>query len=165
MIEAFNFRGRRGRGEHVGLYFAYTIPGFIYAGLVDFLQPTANIIALIVLAPVFLVMTYLVLTNHVKRLHDLGKSGWWVLLFFVPFVNIICLFYLFFARGQATDNQYGPALPAIPDNLSDPSANDTDATSANQGLSLELKDLKFRTIALWTTAIIAFFVFWVSIVI
>ena len=50
----------------------------------------------------------LALNNHVKRLHDLGHSGWWVLLFIVPLINILLLLYLFFFRGQMGGNQYGP---------------------------------------------------------
>ena len=50
----------------------------------------------------------LAINNHVKRLHDLGHSGWWVLLFIVPFINLGLLFYLFFFRGQMGGNQYGP---------------------------------------------------------
>ncbi|MBO5699072.1 MAG: DUF805 domain-containing protein [Bacteroidaceae bacterium] len=44
----------------------------------------------------------------VRRLHDIGKSGWFVLLAFVPIVNLY-LIYLFICEGQPNANQYGPA--------------------------------------------------------
>lgn len=48
-----------------------------------------------------------------RRLHDLNKSGWWSLLFFVPFANIALVLYLLFARGDDYINDYGaPAMPA-----------------------------------------------------
>ena len=44
----------------------------------------------------------------VRRLHDLGKSGWFYLLGFVPIVNLY-LIYLYASAGEAGENQYGPA--------------------------------------------------------
>ena len=46
--------------------------------------------------------------NCVKRLHDLGKSGWWVWLLLVPIVNIVLFIYLAFFKGQECDNRFGP---------------------------------------------------------
>lgn len=43
----------------------------------------------------------------VRRLHDLDKSGWWVLLGLVPLVNLI-LIYWFCQNSQMADNEYGP---------------------------------------------------------
>lgn len=40
-----------------------------------------------------------------RRLHDLDKSDWWMLLFCVPLVNI--LFYILFFKGTEGPNQYG----------------------------------------------------------
>lgn len=37
----------------------------------------------------------------IRRLHDLGRSGWWSLLMFVPLVNFVSLIYLLFAKGGA----------------------------------------------------------------
>lgn len=43
----------------------------------------------------------------VRRLHDTGRSGWWVLLGFVPFANLILIFWLC-EDGQPGENVYGP---------------------------------------------------------
>jgi len=45
----------------------------------------------------------------VRRLHDLGKSGWYVLLLIIPLVNFFFQLYLLFAKGEAGDNTYGHA--------------------------------------------------------
>ena len=37
------------------------------------------------------------LANEVRRLHDIGKSAWWMLLYFVPVIGWILLF-IFFRR-------------------------------------------------------------------
>ncbi|MFE5492000.1 DUF805 domain-containing protein [Streptomyces virginiae] len=44
----------------------------------------------------------------VRRLHDLGKSGWWLLISLVPFVGGIWLIVLLATAGQPQPNQYGP---------------------------------------------------------
>ena len=43
----------------------------------------------------------------VRRLHDTGRSGWWVLIGLIPFIGWIVL--LIFALLESTgDNEYGP---------------------------------------------------------
>ena len=43
----------------------------------------------------------------IRRLHDLDKSGWWILVFFVAYVDIIFSLYLLFAPGTHGYNRYG----------------------------------------------------------
>lgn len=42
-----------------------------------------------------------------RRLHDLDKSGWWMLLLCVPLVNILFYIYILFFKGTEGPNQYG----------------------------------------------------------
>jgi uncharacterized membrane protein YhaH (DUF805 family) len=43
----------------------------------------------------------------IRRLHDINKSGWWMLLFFT-IVGLIPMFYwLYFKEGDQSDNNYG----------------------------------------------------------
>ncbi len=44
----------------------------------------------------------------VKRSHDRGRSGWFVLVLFIPLVQIWPFIELWFLRGTTGDNQYGP---------------------------------------------------------
>jgi len=44
----------------------------------------------------------------VRRLHDTGRSGWWVLITLIPFIGSIILLVFLATEGQRTDNQYGP---------------------------------------------------------
>jgi len=48
------------------------------------------------------------LAVSVRRLHDIGKSGWWILIALVPFVGGIVLLVFMCMEGQPGDNQYGP---------------------------------------------------------
>ena len=47
----------------------------------------------------------------VRRMHDLGKSGWWLLIAFVPFVGWLVLLYFLVQPSQPMTNQFGP-MPA-----------------------------------------------------
>ena len=43
----------------------------------------------------------------IRRLHDINKSGWWMLLFFT-IVGLIPMFYwLYFKKGDQSENNYG----------------------------------------------------------
>jgi len=44
----------------------------------------------------------------VRRLHDVGKSGWWIFINFIPLIGNIWLFVLTVTDGQPGVNQYGP---------------------------------------------------------
>ncbi len=44
----------------------------------------------------------------VRRLHDIGKSGWWYLIGFIPLVGALVLLYFFVLDSQPGTNQYGP---------------------------------------------------------
>lgn len=44
----------------------------------------------------------------VRRLHDLDKSGWWLLLVLIPIIGGLILIYFFVQEGTKGANQYGP---------------------------------------------------------
>ena len=44
----------------------------------------------------------------IRRMHDIGKSGWWLLLALIPFVGIIVLIVFYCLDSQPGENQYGP---------------------------------------------------------
>ena len=43
----------------------------------------------------------------VRRLHDINKSGWFILVGFIPFIGGIWLLVLLATEGDRGDNQYG----------------------------------------------------------
>ena len=44
----------------------------------------------------------------VRRLHDVGKSGWFYLIFLIPFfIGLVWLLVLFCLEGKKEDNKYG----------------------------------------------------------
>jgi len=44
----------------------------------------------------------------VRRLHDIGKSGWWILIGFIPLLGTIVLLVFFCLDSQPGSNAYGP---------------------------------------------------------
>ena len=44
---------------------------------------------------------------YVRRLHDVGKSGWWMFIGLIPIVGVIWLFVLTVTDSQPGDNEYG----------------------------------------------------------
>ncbi len=49
----------------------------------------------------------------VRRLHDVGKSGWWIFIKLVPIIGEILLFILLVTDSQPGENQYGPNPKAV----------------------------------------------------
>ena len=47
-----------------------------------------------------------------RRLNDLNRSGWFVLLFIIPLVNLLLIIYMIFFSGTEGDNNYGPQADA-----------------------------------------------------
>lgn len=43
----------------------------------------------------------------VRRLHDVGKSGWYLLISLIPIVGAIILIVWYCTDGNANDNKYG----------------------------------------------------------
>ncbi len=43
-----------------------------------------------------------------RRLHDIGKSGWWLLIVLIPIIGAIWLLVLMVTDSQPGDNEYGP---------------------------------------------------------
>lgn len=46
----------------------------------------------------------------VRRLHDVGRSGWWFLIVFVPFFGILLLLFWWVQPSDPRPNAYGPPL-------------------------------------------------------
>ena len=83
------FSGRATRSE----YWWFALLSFI-VGLIPFVQ----ILALLFILPSLAVA--------VRRMHDIGKSGWFVLLAFLPFINLIFLYFCIL-ESQPGANKWG----------------------------------------------------------
>ncbi|MBM6619150.1 DUF805 domain-containing protein [Bacillus suaedaesalsae] len=48
------------------------------------------------------------LAVSVRRLHDTGRSGWWLLISLIPIIGAIVLLVFTVSDSQEGENQYGP---------------------------------------------------------
>ena len=44
----------------------------------------------------------------IRRLHDIGKSGWWILIGFIPYIGPIVLLVFCCLDSESGTNKYGP---------------------------------------------------------
>ena len=49
------------------------------------------------------------LAVSIRRLHDIDRSGWWVLLVFVPFLGLVVLLVFMATPGSEMANRFGPS--------------------------------------------------------
>ena len=48
------------------------------------------------------------LAVSVRRLHDTGRSGWWLLIGLIPIVGAVVLLVFYVQDSDSGDNEYGP---------------------------------------------------------
>ena len=97
-----NFSDRASRSEY-WYFYLFTGLGALASGIID-----SWIIGLPIINTIFILATLLpLLSVGVRRLHDLDRSGWWVLLDLVPLVGWIILLIWFCTKGTDGPNRFG----------------------------------------------------------
>jgi uncharacterized membrane protein YhaH (DUF805 family) len=98
---AFDFNTRSSRAE------------FWWFMLFQILISVAIIIILPILSTLFsLIIMIPSISVAIRRLHDIKKSGWWLLTIFIPLIGIILLIIFFIKPSDPSSNQWG-AIPAV----------------------------------------------------
>jgi uncharacterized membrane protein YhaH (DUF805 family) len=100
------FSGRAARAEFWYWQLFLVVAGLI-AEIFDFGigwrgSPLGSIFWLVTLLPT--------LTVGTRRLHDVGRSGWWIFLFFIPLIGAIVLIVWYCGRGTVGPNRFGPDM-------------------------------------------------------
>jgi uncharacterized membrane protein YhaH (DUF805 family) len=99
-----NFTGRAGRAEFWWFFLANLIVSLVLNVLgqaADLFGVLGLLYGLAVLVPSIAV--------GVRRLHDIGKPGIWILIALIPIVGTIILIVWAAQPGQPGPNEYGPA--------------------------------------------------------
>jgi uncharacterized membrane protein YhaH (DUF805 family) len=97
-----NFSDRAIRSEY-WYWVLFIILGEIVTSIIDYaigINLTTGIFGLVTLLPSLAVA--------VRRLHDIDRSGWWILLALIPIVGAIVLIIWYCTRGTAGANRFGP---------------------------------------------------------
>ncbi len=98
---AFDFNTRSSRAE------------FWWFTLFQILISVAIIIILPVLSTLFsLIVLIPGIAVAIRRLHDIGKSGWWILVLFIPLIGVIVLIVFWIKASEQSSNKWG-AIPAV----------------------------------------------------
>jgi uncharacterized membrane protein YhaH (DUF805 family) len=92
-----NFSGRATRSEYWWFYLFWIIA----VGVTAFINE--NLAAIVILALLLPSLAVLI-----RRLHDIGKSGWWCLIGLIPVIGPLILLY-WAVQPSAGDNDYGAA--------------------------------------------------------
>ncbi len=99
----FSFEGRIPRSSY---WLRFQLP---YSVIVVVLIIVDAAIGIGILSVIFsLLALYPSIAVGVKRCHDRNRSGWFLLVAFIPLVNLWLLIELAFLRGTVGANQYGP---------------------------------------------------------
>ena len=95
------FSGRARRSE----YWYFTLFNILLSYVVGFISGRTNALWLSIVVSLALFLPGLAVC--IRRLHDIGKSGWWYLIGFVPVVGVILLIVWFCRDSEAGPNRYG----------------------------------------------------------
>lgn len=98
-----DFKGRASRSEYWYFFLFNFLVGFTASLIDSFVFGNSPILYLIVILGLFIPG----LAVGVRRLHDIGKSGWWILIALIPIVGIIVLIVFYSKRGEEGANEYG----------------------------------------------------------
>lgn len=88
-------------------YFA----GLLLAGLTMQLGRVVQLPFVLFTIPVTLLCLYVSFVLAIKRAHDRNRSGWFVLLYLVPLVQLWPTIELLFFRGTVGPNRFGAVPP------------------------------------------------------
>lgn len=108
-----NFEGRARRREYWGFIlfnFLIVIPISLALALGSTFVSSAPLALLLTTLQIILslIVTIPNIAVSVRRLHDLGKSGWWMFLSLIPGIGGLILLVWFMLEGNRHDNVYGP---------------------------------------------------------
>lgn len=100
----FTITGRMGRKEYWSRLIAFFVV-LVPCAIIQAIPVLGQIVGLVVGLTGYIAMT----TVFVRRLHDVGASGWLALLLFIPPVYLCTWLALAFIPGNSGSNKFGTA--------------------------------------------------------
>lgn len=119
-----DFSGRSSRSQFWYFVLASALVGMIL-GVVSFF---VNQLGMWLVGLYYVASFIPSLAIAVRRLHDINKSGWWILIGFVPFVGGLVLFVFYCMKSVDVGNRFGgetvplPPMPPVPPTPTAPAA-------------------------------------------
>jgi uncharacterized membrane protein YhaH (DUF805 family) len=109
VIKNFSFRGRARRKE----YWMFTLFVVVIAIVLEFADTALGTylgspdLGLLTLS-FFVLIAVQAIAVSVRRLHDTGRTAWWLLIQFVPYLGTIVWLVFAILPGQDGENRFGP---------------------------------------------------------
>ena len=100
ILQCVSLKGRARRRELFGVMAGGNLVGWALASLyavAGAFQPIVEVLSYVF----FVAIIVPTLAVYVRRVHDTGRSGWWL---FLPLMNVVFLI----QRGEVGANRYGP---------------------------------------------------------
>ncbi|MCM0620282.1 DUF805 domain-containing protein [Nocardioides bruguierae] len=107
-----DFTGRARRSEYWWFYLAVVLVNIVLNILASITGDAGAVLFGIISVIVSLGLIVPVIAVGVRRLHDIGRTGWWLLIGLVPFVGFVVLIVFFVMDSEPGDNAYGPSPKA-----------------------------------------------------
>lgn len=108
------FTGRSSRGAYWWAYLALILVSIV-AAIIDMIAFPQIVASLQGTGPASIIYSLVTLIPGialgVRRLHDIGRSGWWTLIAFT-IIGILLLLYWYVQPGQRQENRYGADVEA-----------------------------------------------------
>ena len=104
----YRFEGRSSRKEYIARLLLTTTVFVTWGYTVDYVPNTGLFAFVYIFSMLFsmIIMFFQYIPLAVRRLHDLNENGWYVLITFLPFGQLLIL-WLIFREGTTTTNKYG----------------------------------------------------------
>ena len=104
------FSGRASRSE----YWFYALFYIIFAIIVGMIDGALGMVdpetGVGTLGVIYVLIHFLPgLAVGFRRLHDTGRSGWWILINIIPLIGMLIFLFFMVIAGDDNDNEYGPS--------------------------------------------------------
>ncbi len=111
-LKVFTHHGRIGRLRYLAWTLLLSVTTLATAALISVLIGIASPFGLVLISLAGIALTVVGFQIGARRLHDIGWSGWWLLLTLVPYLGGLFAVVLMAVPGTAMANRYGPCTPA-----------------------------------------------------
>jgi uncharacterized membrane protein YhaH (DUF805 family) len=110
----FRTKGRANRSEYLLKFFIMVFMCFLSTFVCSFWDSNSNSIPYLLFMVLIMLLLLIILILSIiqvffvthRRLHDLNASGWWQLITFIPFGQLLMIAFIFF-KGTEGRNKYG----------------------------------------------------------
>lgn len=100
------FLSREGRVNRKVFWLNFWVPVHVIwfvLGIIDGIAGTMGVLSVIFI----IIMIWPYIAVHVKRCHDRGRTGWFLLIYLVPLLCLWPIVELLFIKGTTGSNKYG----------------------------------------------------------